>query len=146
MSDYVHKKAIRLPITESLIQKFGFNDIEDFIEQFDQLVNEKCPELYCCDNRNPYFEIEVTDERPYIDLVLYSSYGEECGEWHNAFYLSDKEKETFVSYFEKLDIKINPDDLRKADYCWYNCCEPPDCYDVGDNDDWTLLFKKAKNL
>ena len=71
MSDYEHKKAIRLPITEPLIRKFGFNDMEDFIEQFDQLVNEKCPELYHCRDRIPYFETEVTDERSYIDLVLY---------------------------------------------------------------------------
>lgn len=146
MSDYVHKKAIRLPITESLIQKFGFNDIEDFIEQFDQLVNEKCPELYCCGDRIPYFEIEVTDERPYIDLVLYYSYGEECGDWERASYLSNKEKDFFASYFDKLDIAFSTDYLRKVDYCWYNCSEPPDCYNVGDDDDWTSLVKKGKNL
>ena len=145
MSDYVHKKAIRLPITESLIQKFGFNDIEDFIEQFDQLVNKKCPELYCCGNRNPYFEIEITDERPYIDLVLYYSYGEECGDWERASYLSNKEKNFFASYFDKLDITFSTDYLRKVDYCWYNCSEPPDCYNVGDDDDWTSLVKKGKN-
>lgn len=134
-----------MPITESLIQKFGFNDIEDFIEQFDQLVNEKCPELYRCGNRNPYFEIEVTDERPYIDLVLYYSYGEECGDWERASYLSNKEKGFFASYFDKLDITFSTDYLRKVDYCWYNCSEPPDCYNVGDDDDWTSLVKKGKN-
>lgn len=138
MSDYVHKKAIRLPITEPLIREIGFNDIEDFIEQFDQLVNEKCPELYHCRDRIPYFESEVTDERSYIDLVLYYSYGEECGDWEKASYLSDKERDFFASYFDKLGITFETDDLRKVDYCWYNCCEPPDCYSV-DNDDWTLL-------
>lgn len=35
MSDYVHKKAIRFPIIGDMIQKIGFNDIEDFIEEFD---------------------------------------------------------------------------------------------------------------
>lgn len=142
MSDYVHKKAIRLPITEPLIRKLGFNDMEDFIEQFDQLVNEKCPELYHCRDRIPYFETEVTDERSYIDLVLYYSYGEECGDWEKASYLSDKEKEFFASYFDKLGIVFETDDLRKVDYCWYNCYEPPDCYNVdddGNDDDWTLL-------
>lgn len=140
MSDYVHKKAIRLPITEPLIRKFGFNDMEDFIEQFDQLVNEKCPELYHCGDRIPYFETEATDERSYIDLVLYYSYGEECGDWEKASYLSDKEKDFFASYFDKLGIAFEPDDLRKVDYCWYNCSEPPDCYNVDDDDDdWTLL-------
>lgn len=140
MSDYMHKKAIRLPITEPLIRKFGFDDIEDFIEQCDQLVNEKCPKLYHCGGRTPFFEVEITDERPYIDLVLYYSYGEECGDWEKASYLSDKEKEFFASYFDKLDITFEPDDLRKVDYCWYNCSEPPDCYNVDDDDDdWTLL-------
>lgn len=140
MSDYEHKKAIRLPITEPLILEIGFNDMEDFIEQFDQLVNEKCPELYHCGDRIPYFETEVTDERSYIDLVLYYSYGEECGDWEKASYLSDKEKDFFASYFDKLGIVFETDDLRKVDYCWYNCCEPPDCYNVDDDDDdWTLL-------
>lgn len=142
MSDYVHKKAIRLPITEPLIREIGFNDIEDFIEQFDQWVNEKCPELYHRGDRIPYFETEVTYERSYIDLVLYyyDYYGEECGEWEKASYLSDKEKDFFASYFDKLGITFETDDLRKVDYCWYNCCEPPDCYNVDDDDDdWTLL-------
>ena len=58
MSDYVHKKAIRLPITESLmIRKIGFDDIEDFIEQLDQYINEKCPELYRFGNQIPLFFI-----------------------------------------------------------------------------------------
>lgn len=139
MSDYVHKKAIRLPITEPLIREIGFNDIEDFIEQFDQWVNEKCPELYhFCGT--PHFGVCVTDERSYIDIVLYHSYGEECGDWEKASYLSDKEKDFFAPYFDKLGITFDPNDLRKADYCWYNCCEPPDCYNVDDDDDdWTLL-------
>ena len=33
MSDYVHKKAIRLPITEPLIRKVCFSNSVDFIEQ-----------------------------------------------------------------------------------------------------------------
>lgn len=140
MSDYEHKKAIRLPITEPLIRKIGFDDIEDFIEQFYELVNEKCPELYHCGDKIPYFETEVTDECSYIDLVLYCSYGEECGDWEKASYLSDKEKDFFAPYFDKLGITFETDDLRKVDYCWYNCSEPPDCYNVDDDDDdWTLL-------
>lgn len=149
MSDYIHKKAIRLPITKSLIRKVQFSntedfieqDIEDFIENFDQRVNEKCPELHHCSDRTPYFEVEVTDERSYIDLVLYYSYGKEYDDWEKASYLSDKEKEFFVPYFDKLGIVFEPENLRKVDYCWYNCCEPPDCYDVdNDDDDWTKLI------
>ena len=78
-------------------------------------------------------------------MVLYYSYSKECGEWEKASYLNDKEKEFFAPYFDMLDIAFEPDDLRKVDYCWYNCSEPPDCYDVGDNDDWTLLVKKGRN-
>lgn len=143
MSNYIHKKAIRLPITEPLIRKVQFSNTEDFIEQdienFDQRVNEKCPELHHCGDRTPYFEVEVTDECSYIDLVLYYSYGKEYNDWEKANYLSDKEKEFFVPYFDKLGIAFEPDDLRKADYCWDSCCEPPDCYDVTE-DDWTTLI------
>lgn len=107
MSDYIHKKAIRLPITEPLIRKVQFSntedfieqDIEDFIENFDQRVNEKCTKLHHCSDRTPYFETEVTDERSYIDLVLYYSYGEECGDWEKSSYLSDKERYFFCSVF-----------------------------------------------
>ena len=137
MSYYVHKKVIRLPITEYMIRKIGFNNAEDFIEQFNQRVNERCPELYGA--RMPYFEVVAMDEHPYIDLVLYYFYGEESGYWAIAKYLSDKEKEFFFPYFDKLGISFDPDNFRKVDDCRYNCSEPPDCYDVGDEDDWTLL-------
>lgn len=70
MSDYVHKKAIRLPITESLILEIGLQILKISLNQFEQWGNEKCPELCHCGDRIPYFETEVTDERSYIDLVL----------------------------------------------------------------------------
>lgn len=146
MSDYIHKKAIRLPITEPLMWKIGLNnieslDIEDFIEQFDQLVSERCPVLCYAGGKTPYFDIVITDERPYIDLVLYYSYNEECGNWATAKYLSEKEKKFFTPYFrDALNISFNPNDLRKVDYCWYNCSEPPDCYNVNEEDDWTTLI------
>lgn len=139
MSDYVHKKAIRLPITGYMIRKIGFNDIEDFIEQFDQRVSKNYPKLCYAGGKTPYFEVAITDKRPYIDLVLYYSCDEECGDWGKASYLSDKEKEFFIPCFNKLDIAFEPSCLRKVDYCWYNCSEPPDCYNVTE-DDWTTLL------
>lgn len=142
---YAHEKVIRLPITENMVQKAGFENSKEFIKQFKHRINEKCPELsYRFVKQTPYFEAFETIEinkHQYIDLVLYGGYKEyECNTgWAKASYLSDKEKELFASYFNKLDIDYDIDDLRKADYCWCVCCDPPDCYDVNE-DDWTTLI------
>ena len=88
----------------------------------------------------PYFEVACTDNKNYLDLVLFYNYGTENGEWGNVSYLSEKEKVVFTYYFKKLAIEVNPDDLRKVDFCWYNCSDPPDCYEV-ENSDWTIFLK-----
>ena len=137
---YVNKKAIRLPITEYMIRKIGFDDVEDFIEQFDYLISKNYPKLCYAGGKTPYFEVAITDKRPYIDLVLYYSCDEECGDWGTAKYLTKKEKEFFTPYFnDGLGVSFNPNDFRKVNYCWYNCSEPHDCYDVKE-DDWTTLI------
>ena len=142
MSDYAHNKVIRLPITNEILKSFDCQDIDEFADGFHEFVKKVYPEMQHIGQDTPYFEIGYTDnyDRNYIDLVLYDSYGEECGDWAIASYLSDKEKDFFAPYFDKLGITFDPNDLRKADYCWYNCCEPPDCYDVGKEKDWTLLI------
>lgn len=125
---YTYKKAIRLPITDDNIEKIEITQ----------------------DNKTPFWSSFVDSRgQKYIDLVLdfyypivrgYNFDDENFSAYQTkANYLSDKEKEFFVPYFDKLGIAFEPDDLRKADYCWDSCCEPPDCYDVTE-DDWTTLI------
>lgn len=73
-------------------------------------------------------------------MVLFYDYGTENGEWGYVYDLSEKEKVVFTYYFEKLAIKVNPEDFRKVDFCWYNCTEPPDLYEIK-NPDWTTFLK-----
>lgn len=144
MPYYVHKKAIRLPITEYMIWKMGFDDVEDFIENFDYLISKNYPKLCYAGGKTPYFEVAITDKRPYIDLVLYYSCGEEYGDWATAKYLTKKEERFFTPYFnDGLDVPFHPNDFRKVDYCWYHCSKPTDCYEVNEEDDWTTLIGKG---
>lgn len=76
----------------------------------------------------------------YIDFVLdfyypivrgYNFNDENFSAYQTAAnYLSDKEKESFAPYFNRLGIKYNTDDLIKIDCRWYCRLEEPDCYDV----------------
>lgn len=145
MLSYVHEKRIRLPITEHTTQKDGLKNSKEFIKQFERRINEKCPKLlYRSAMQVPYFETIRINKHWYIDLVLYCSnefYGYGYYGLRKASYLSDKEKEFFAPYFDKLDIDYDVDDLRKADYCWCVYSGTPDCYDVEEyNDDWTTLI------
>lgn len=152
MSDYQHNKVIRLLVTDEIIKMLGFSSVEDYCYHFEEYVKNTYPEMsrfvlkpngewHYDSKKTPYFETGFGETQYYIDLVLYSSYGEECGDWGNVSYLSEKEKEVFVPHFNKLGLGINPDDLRKVDYCWYNCSEPPDYYDIKTpDDDWSKLI------
>ena len=149
MSDYVHEKVIRLKITDEIVEKFNYEVIDDFIDDFDDFIMREHPELSMINlnsngtyeyyrDRFPRFEIGYGCWDRYIDLLLFQSYGEESNDWGIVSMLSDKEKDTFVPYFETIGLEINPDDLRKVDYCWYNCSEPPDYYDLNESkDDWS---------
>lgn len=151
MSNYLHKKVIRLPLTPKIIQDLGFLDEEDCLYNFEKYVKHTYPKMskwyyedgkwYYNSDKIPYFEITYTDNKNYLDLVLFYDYGTETGEWGNVSYLSEKEKVIFAYYFKKLAIEVNPDDLRKVDFCWYNCSDPPDYYEV-ENSDWTIFLKE----
>lgn len=127
---YTYKKAIRLPTTDDNIEKIEITQ----------------------DDKTPFWESFIDSRgQKYIDLVLdfyypivrgYNFDDENFSAYQTkANYLSDKEKELFAPYFDKLGIKYNIDDLRKIDCRWYCMLEEPNCYDVDvDPDDWTILI------
>lgn len=77
MSDYVHNKVIRLPITNEILKSFDCQDVDEFVDGCHKFVKKIYPEMEYIGQDAPYFEIGYTDnyDRNYIDLVLYSSYG-----------------------------------------------------------------------
>lgn len=121
MSDYARRKVIRCRVTEPL---FGTTNPYEVEEKFEDLFNETKQKALGL----PYFEPAPTEE-PFIDLMLFHSYGKECGDFGHARRLSSEEAETFLPYFKQLSPDITADQLRYVDFCWYNCTEAPDYFE-----------------
>jgi len=129
MSDYKHEKVIRLPFPKSIIEKYNAEDPYECEEYF----KEKIGDLW--DNRSKNsFKLGYSDEAFYIDWLYYSTYGEESGDWGNVRLLTKKELEVIKPYFDKLGVVYKDEDLRLVDYCYYNCCEPSDYYELSGDD------------
>lgn len=137
MSDYVHRKVVRLPFPEELLERYKVKDAWDC----EVYLSEKLGDLWHISNQNG-FEIDATDERTYIDWVYYDTYGESPGEFGTARLLTEKELGIAKPYFDKLDVKYKDEDLRIVEYCYYNCCEAPDYYDIVEEDDSSIIAKK----
>lgn len=67
-----------------------------------------------------------------MDWSFYDTYGEESGDFGNVRILTKNELNIIKPYFDMLDINYQDEDLRIVDYCYYNCCEPTDYYDIQD--------------
>ena len=130
MSDYEHNKVVRLPFPKELLSKSKAKDPWDC----EQYLKEKLGDLFHkwdCKT----FTIGSSDKNYYIDWVYYHTYGEESAHWANVRILTQKELDAIKPYFDKLEVNYNDEDLRVVDYCYYNSCEPPDYYEIIDQDD-----------
>lgn len=141
MSCYEHNKSIRLLVTDNVLKDLDFEDWDALCDGFDDIVEEKYPELSLC-TRVPRLSISWSDTQHYIELLLYHEFDVGDGGWAIANMLSDKEAEFFVPIFNRVGLNVKAEDLRKVDYCWYNCCDPPDCFDIEDND-YVELFRRG---
>ncbi len=140
MSDYTHEKVIRLPFPKELLKANNTGCAYDC----EQYLEEKLGDLWNS-SYNSSFRIESTSTEQYIDWCYYVTYGEMSGEWGNVRLLTQLELEVIKPYFDRIGIGYNTDDLRHVDYCYYNSCEPDDCYDIVDDDSSDLLIGK-KNM
>lgn len=136
MSDYVHQKVVRLPFPKEILEKCDTTDPYDC----ETYLKEKLGDLWESRNKNS-FEIGFTDSKEYIDWVYYNTYGEEYGDWGHVRLLTQKELDTIKPYFDKLEVSYKDEDLRLVDYCYYNCSEPTDYYDLT-SDDSNLFITK----
>lgn len=135
MSDYVHKKVVRLPFPDEIMSTCNAEEVCDC----EGYLKEKLGDLWNIRGKNS-FELEFTDKRCYIDWVYYHTYGEESGDWGKARILTENELNVIKPYFDKLEVNYKDEDLRVVDYCYYNCCECTDYYDI-DGDDAHLFIK-----
>lgn len=125
MSDYVHQKVVRLPFPKAILDKCETDDPWECETHLKELLGN----LFNNREKNS-FELTFTDTAYYLDWVYYSTYGDESGDWGHVRYLTDKEFEVIEPMFEKLCVPFTKEELRLVDYCYYNCCEPSDYYEV----------------
>lgn len=135
MSDYEHIKAVRLPFPKELLSKCNANEVGDC----ELYLKQKLGKLWDNQNHNS-FEIGFSDKNYYIDWVYHNTYGEKSSDFGNVRLLTQKELKIIKPIFDKLEIKYKDEDLRLVDYCYYNCCEPPDYYDISTFNDDSELF------
>jgi len=136
MSDYKHNKVVRLPFPKEILEKCNTSDAYEC----ELYLRELLGELWDNNDKNS-FKLDCSDKRAYIDWVYYSTYGEESGDWGNARLLTQKELDTIKPFFNKIGIPYGDTDLRVVDFCYYNACEPPDYYDIVNEDtDHSGLF------
>lgn len=128
MSDYSRSKVVRLKAT---LEELGVSDIWDIENKFQDLFSSECYTEYK-KSKKPYFEIAPTEE-PFIDLVLFHSYGEECNDWGRTRELTEKELEKYIPIFQQILPTVKKEQLRYVDYCFYNCSEAPDYFDEQDD-------------
>lgn len=115
MSDYCHRKVIRMKISEEEACKiFGVDDgwgVSDLLEKTE-------------------FEIAPTSDF-FLDYVL-SSRNDAEGDWGKVRTLSASEYSKYEKLFNELfgyQLRCYPDDFRLVEYCWYDCSEAPDYFD-----------------
>lgn len=123
MSDYVRQKVLRIPIsekdkTEILKQYQADNlwDLEFKIDNFDYAKVGK-------------FQHSPT-VKEFIDYVLEYSYDEDYGEWGKVRELTDNEKTKYEPIFHKLYEGFDINKIRLVEFCWYDCTEAPDYYEL----------------
>lgn len=150
MSDYEHIKALRYKPTEEEIDKIyaemqewrmnnpdkfswmeadNRQDWGDYLEyvKYPDLINQESP--FC-----PLFQIGFGDSERYLDLVLYSDYGGESGDWYKVRTTTPNEQAKYRAEFEKIFPGLDMSRVHLIDMCWYNCCEPNNCWELTDDD------------
>jgi hypothetical protein len=137
MSDYSHEKVVRLLFPVELLQECNTKDPHECIK----LLKERLGDLWN-DYDKYHFKLGYGSQDYYIDWLYYSTYGEESGDWGSVRLLTFSELNAIKPYFDKIGVNYTDNDLRLVDYCYYNCCEPPDYYEVAcdENDDSELFF------
>ena len=122
MSDYMHQKVLRIPVSkediDGILNKYDVDslwELEDTVESFG----------YCEKHK---FQKAPT-ESDFIDYVLESDY-EGYGDFGKVRELTAAEKAKYEPIFTQCYEFFDIDKVRLVEYCWYNCCEAPDYYDL----------------
>jgi hypothetical protein len=142
MSTYVREKVLRIPF-EKLFKICSISDwfTSDDLDDMSWLLEKKFP------NEFEYatvgkFQISPAEDE-FIDFVLEYEWDSFCGDFGKVRDLYNIEKENFLPVFQRLNPDFtleNMDNVKVVEFCWYNCCEAPNYYDVEDDD----FYKEIK--
>lgn len=137
MSDYQTKKQVIYPVDKhdpDLMNKWlpnynGYGKPDIF--NLDSVPELK--DLFRSYPRKQGFEAEGFDDGDkmnyYIAYTLDQHY-DNYSEYGKSRELSDSEKVKYKELFEKIIPVVDPDKFRLVEYCWYDCCEASDYYNM----------------
>ena len=123
MSDYHREKVLRIPFEDLGLNPASFSDASM------ELHNKYGDMFYWSGQREGKFDVAPTT-KAFIDFVIESDYGNDCGEWGKVRLLTSAEQEKFAPVFRKINPDVDMDKVRLVEFCWYNCCEAPGYYSM----------------
>nr|DAT91259.1 MAG TPA: hypothetical protein [Caudoviricetes sp.] len=142
MSTYVREKVLRIPF-EKLFKRCSISDwfTSDDLDDMSWLLEKKFPNEFEYATVGKFQTSPTEDE--FIDFVLEYEWDSFCGDFGKVRDLYNIEKENFLPVFQRLNPDFtleNMDNVKVVEFCWYNCCEAPNYYDVEDDD----FYKEIK--
>lgn len=124
MSDYHREKVLRIPMEDMGINPKDYDDLGyDLWQKFGDDV------FYWGGSSIGKFDVAPT-RGWFLDFVLESDYGHECGEWGKVRALTVPEKTKFTDVFRKIYPDVDMNKVHLVEFCWYNGCEAPDYYSM----------------
>lgn len=137
MSDYVKYKVLRKPLTSSAVDELAkrvateLEQTEDYVKDDLTWCTERAfPELFSYGECGKFMFAPTCDT--FLDYVIDHEYGAE-GEYGKIRDLYEGEKAKYLSVFQKVLPDTDMEDVRLIEYCFYNCCEAPDYYELKDD-------------
>lgn len=128
MSDYQRIKVVRYPVTRGELAQIVKSDEDDL----GYLLEKKFPDLVEYDVPGKFYW-GTTYPRTFLDYCVEEEYGADAGEWGKIRELTQNEKRKYGELFRQILPIVNEDDLRVVEYCYYNCSEAPDYYNIEDD-------------
>lgn len=127
MSDYHRQKVLRIPFEDLGLNKDDYKDTSYGLWQ-------KFGDIFYWQGSNIGKFALAPTERLFIDFVLESDYGFDCGEWGKVRELYPQEIDKYREVFQKICPTVDMSRVRLVEFCWYNCSEAPDYYDPMEDD------------
>lgn len=121
MSSYIKEKVVRVRVTDEMLKSIGLDDIWD--------LEDKFPNEFNWNNKPNIFEKAPTEEH-FVDYILEYDGFADAGDYGFSRYLTKDEEELYLPKFNTIFPFLKASDLRIVTFCWYNCTEAPDYFDV----------------